>query len=100
MGADGAYMVHLPGTSLITIGAGSERAHGADINALSAFLAFEMVAHVGSDDGRDPSVLHAEGPHVHHFAADSHTAVTEDAARSVKVNHRTIAAHRDAASPP
>src|SRR5438105_4684206 len=88
MGADRAYVVHLPGPGLVAIGAGGERAYRADINALAALLAFEMVAHVGRDDGRDAAVLNPQRPDVHHLTADAHAAVTEDAARAIKINHR------------
>src|ERR1019366_1517304 len=38
---------------------------------------------------RKPSaVLHAERPNVHAFAADAHTAVAQNAARTVEVHHR------------
>src|SRR5438105_2523908 len=81
-------MIHLPGTGFVAIGAGGERAHRADINALATFFAFEMVAHVGRDDGGYSAVLHTERPNVHHLAADAHAAVTEDAARAIEVHHR------------
>ena len=45
-----------------------------------------MVTHVGSDDGRDPAVLHTQRPDIHDFAADAHAAITKDATRPVKVN--------------
>src|SRR5581483_10076304 len=88
MGADGADVVHLPGTRLVAVRTGSERAHRADIDAHSAFFAFQVVFAIGGDGGIHPAVLDAQRPDVHGFAANAHAAVAQDAARPVEVHHR------------
>src|SRR5271155_2641879 len=54
--ACGGDVVHLPRAGLVTVGSAGERADGADIDALSALFAFEMITFVGSDDA-----VHAAG---------------------------------------
>ena len=88
MRADGAHIVHFPRTRLVAICSGSKRADRTNIDAHAAFFAFEMVVLVGRDDRTDATVLHAERPHVHAFAADAHTAIAQNAARPVEVHHR------------
>src|SRR4029079_19382295 len=50
MGAGGADVVHLPGTRLITISSGSQRAHWTNIYAHAAFFALQVVFLIGCDD--------------------------------------------------
>ena len=86
--ADGADVVHLPRAGLVAIGAGGERADGADVDAHAALFAVEVILVVRRDDAGDAAVLDAERPDVHAFAADADAAVAEDAARAVEVDDR------------
>src|SRR5579862_2582891 len=86
--ADGAYVVHLPWAGLVAIGSGGERADRADIDAHAALFALQVIFFIGSDQRADAAVLHAESPDVHTLAADAHAAITKNAARPVKVDHR------------
>src|SRR6185369_13008256 len=86
--AGGPDVVHLPGASLVAIGSRGKRANRADIDTHAAFFALEVIFFVWCDDRAHATVLHAESPHVHGLAAHTHAAVTEDAARAVKVNYR------------
>src|SRR5437016_2273497 len=85
---DGADMLHLPGPRLIPVGPGSQCADRAYIDTHAALFALEMIFFIGCDDRTDAAVLHAQGPHVHAFAADAHAAITEDAAGAVEEHHR------------
>src|ERR1700694_2058960 len=76
MSADGAHVLHLPGTGLVTIGPRGQSAQGADINAHAAFLAVQVVAFVGSNHRAGAPVLYAQRPYVHAFAADANATVT------------------------
>src|ERR1035437_6594000 len=88
VGADRAHVVHFPRTRLVAIGAGSKRAHRANVDAHAALFALEMILLIGRDDRTDAAVLHAERPNIHAFAADAHAAVAQNAARTVEVHHR------------
>ncbi len=88
MGADGADMLHLPGTGLVAIRARGERADRANVDAHAALFALQVIFFIGRNDGTDTAVLHAQRPHVHAFAADAHAAVAQDAARPVEEHHR------------
>src|SRR6266550_438059 len=88
MRADGSNVVHLPRARLVAVGARRERTNGADVDAHAALFALEVVVLIGGNDGTDAAVLHAQRPDVHGFAADSHAAITENAARTVEVHHR------------
>src|SRR5581483_4463874 len=65
-----------------------ESADRADVDAHAAFFALEMVFFVGSDERSNAAILDAESPDVHPFAADTHAAIAEDAARAVKEDDR------------
>ena len=82
--ADGGDVIHLPRAGLVAIGAGGERADGADVDAHAALFAVQMVLAVGRDHAGDAAVLHAERPDIHALAADAHAAIAEDAARAVE----------------
>ena len=88
MRADGADVGHLPGARLVAVGAAGERAHGADVDAGAALVAFQVVAMVGRDFGDHSAVDHAERIHAHAFIADAHAAVAENAARRIEEHHR------------
>src|SRR6185503_4951203 len=87
VGAGGANVVHLPGTRLVAVSARGERAHWANVDAVAALFTFEMVAFVGSDDGGNAAVLHAESPDVHGLSADAHAAIAQNASRAVEEDH-------------
>jgi hypothetical protein len=82
-------MIHLPGPRLVAITATGQRADRADIDAHTALFAVELVyvafagGVVGGDNRADASVLHAERPDIHAFAAHANAAITEDAARAI-----------------
>ena len=88
VGTSGAHVLHLPGPGLVAIRARGQRAHGADIDAHAAFFALQVVLFVGSDNRVDATVLNAQRPDVHSFAANAHTPVAQDAAWPVKVHDR------------
>src|SRR5579871_2178145 len=86
MSADGAYVLHLPGTSLVAVCAGGQGSDGADVDAHAALFAVQVVAFVGRDHRSRAAVLHAESPNVHAFAASAHTAVAQDAPGTIEEN--------------
>src|SRR5208337_1721581 len=86
--ANGVDVIHLPGTGLIAIRAGSKRTDRADVDAHAALFALEMVILIRRDDGTDTAILHAQSPNIHALAAHAHAPITKDAARSVEVDHR------------
>src|SRR5258707_1211742 len=88
MGTDRAHVVHLPRTRLVTISARGERADRADVDAHPALFAVEMIFLVRRDDRTDAAILHSKRPDIHAFTADTHAAVTQDAARTVEIHHR------------
>src|SRR3954468_10268743 len=83
MCADGADVLHLPRTRLIAIRAARQGAHRTDIDALAAFIAFQMIAVVRRDEGSRGAIDDAQRPYAHAFLACAHAAETQDAARSV-----------------
>src|SRR5581483_858331 len=88
VGAGSANVIHLPRTSFVAIGTRGKSADRANVNAHAALFALEMIFFIRGDDRTHAAVLHPEGPHVHGLAANPHTAITEDATRAIKVNHR------------
>src|SRR5271165_206065 len=88
MCANRADMLHLPGTSLITVSPGSESADRANVDAHAAFFALQMILFIGSDDRTGAAVLNTQRPNIHTFAADADAAVTQDASWTVEVDHR------------
>src|SRR5437016_3754401 len=56
VGADGAHVLHLPGTRLVSIGAAGERTDRADVYAHAALIALEVVLVVRRDLGIDAAV--------------------------------------------
>src|SRR5208283_4742000 len=87
VGADLAHEVHLPGTRLIAVGARSQCADRADVDAHAALFAVEMIFLIGRDDRTDAAVLHAQRPDVHALTADPHAAVAQNAARAIEIHH-------------
>src|SRR5260370_31574580 len=75
MGADRAHMVHFPRARLVAVGARSQRADRADVDAHPALFAVEMIVLIGRDDPTHPAVLHAQRPNVHAFAAHTHAPI-------------------------
>ena len=88
MRADGADVVHLPGPRLITVNSAGERAHGANIDAGAALVAFQMIVMIGNDFGDHAAIGDAQRVHAHAFIADAHAAVAQNAARRVEEHHR------------
>src|SRR5215472_14837120 len=87
MRADSADVRHFPRPRLVTVRAGGQRAHRADINAHAALFAFQMIFAIGSDGGSDAAVLHPQRPNIHGLAADAHAAIAENAARAIEENY-------------
>src|SRR6266567_3145724 len=87
MRANGADMLHLPRPRLVPIASAGERPHGANVDASSAFIAFEVIVMVGNDLRDDPAIAHAQRAHSHALAAGAHAAVAQDAARGVEEYH-------------
>src|SRR5258708_15744085 len=86
--ADGADVVHLPRAGLVTVRAGSQRTHRADVNAHAAFFAIQVVALVGRDHGAGAPELHAECGDVHGLSANTHATVAKNATWTVKEDDR------------
>jgi len=60
MSADGADVLHLPGTSFVTIRAGRECTDGADIDAHAALFALEMIVLIRRDYRADAALLNVQ----------------------------------------
>src|SRR6202035_2948624 len=88
VGAGRTHVGHFPGTGLISIRSGSQRAHRANIDAHAALFALQMVFVVRSDDRTYAAVLHPQRPDIHSLAAHAHTAIAKNAAWPVEVHHR------------
>ena len=88
MRTNSADVIHFPRPGLVAIGSAGERAYGANVDAGPAFVALQMVVHVGDDVGDNAAVAHAQGIHAHAFIADADAAVAEDAAGRVEVHNR------------
>src|SRR5580700_3977115 len=86
MRAGGADMFHFPRPSFVTICAGGQSAHRANVDAHATLFAIEVVALVRRDDRTHAAVLHPERPNVHAFSADAHAAIAQNATRTVKVD--------------
>src|ERR1019366_6213569 len=88
VGADGAHVLHLPGTRLVTISTRGERADRADVNAHAALFALQMILLVGRNNRAGTAVLNPPRPDIHAFAANPNAAIAQDATRTVEVHHR------------
>ena len=88
VGAGGSNVGHLPGPRLVAVGARSQRAHRADVNAHTALFAVQVIFQVGGNDGTHAAVLNAQRGDVHALVAHPHTAVAQNAAWPVKVDDR------------
>jgi hypothetical protein len=78
---------HFPRTGLVAVDAAGERADGADIDAGAAFVALQVVAHVGSDLAGHAAVDDAKRAHAQALSADAHAAEAQDAARRIEEDH-------------
>ena len=87
MRANGADVLHFPGTRLIAIRAAGERAHRANVDAHAALVALQMIEMIGLDHRHRAAVADAQRLHAHAFVADAHAAVTQNAARLVVKHH-------------
>src|SRR2546430_6632191 len=67
--ADGWHVLHLPRTRLIAIRAAGERADGANVDAHTAFFAFQVIAAV-----RDDHAVRAAHAHAERFRSEEHTS--------------------------
>src|SRR5438477_10803198 len=85
MRADGANVIHLPGTRLVAVRTRRQGANRADINAHAAFFTLEVIAFIGRDHRSAAAILNAQRPHVHGFAANPNAAIAQDAARPIEV---------------
>src|SRR5256884_1414711 len=84
--ADGWHVLHLPRTRLIAIRAAGERADGANVDAHTAFFAFQVIAAVRDDHAVRAAHAHAERFYVHALVANAHAAEAQNASRSVVIN--------------
>ena len=87
MRANGADMFHLPRPRVIAISAAGERAHRANIDALPAFVAFQMIAVIRRNQRNRAAVNHTQRTHAHTFIAGANTAEAKNTARPVVENH-------------
>src|ERR1700719_1176387 len=88
MRADGADVCHLPRTRLIAVRAAGERAYRADVDARAALVALQVIEMIGRDFRTRAPIDDAQRVHSHAFVANSHAAVTQDAARLVIEHYR------------
>src|SRR6266700_4508649 len=86
MCAGGADVLHFPRACLVAIRARGQRAYRTNINAHSALFAIEVVLHVRHDSRTGAAVLNSECPNNHTLAADANAAITQNAARAIKVH--------------
>ncbi len=86
--ADGSDVLHFPGTRLVAISAAGERSDRADVDALAAFVALQVIAFVRRDERNGSAVDDAESADPHAFVADANAAEAENAARAVIENYR------------
>ena len=80
-------MLHFPGTRLITIRSAGERANGADVDALAAFVAIQVIAFVRRNERNGSAVHDTERADSHAFVADANAAEAENAAGAVIENY-------------
>ncbi len=83
MCANGADVVHLPGTGFIAVRTRGERANGTDIDASAAFVAFQMIAAVGNNFSGSSAITNTESTDAQTLATDANAAVAENAARRI-----------------
>src|ERR1700680_392032 len=58
--ASRSYVLHLPGTRLVAVRAGSQCAHRAYIDAHATLFALQMIALIRRNDRTHPAVLHTQ----------------------------------------
>src|SRR6266496_1107708 len=88
MRACGADVLHLPGARLVAICAGSQRADWAYVDAHATLFALKVVAKIRNNRGTCPAVLNSKRCNIHTFVANPHTAIAENAARTIEIDHR------------
>src|SRR5439155_3476706 len=86
MRAGRADVFHLPRACLVAIRARGQRAYRTNINAHAALFAIEVVLPVRHDSRTGPAVLNSESPNVHSLTANANAAITQNAARAIKVH--------------
>src|SRR5437667_2456151 len=86
MRAGRADVLHFPRACLVAIRARGQRAHRTNINAHSALFAIEVVLLVRHDSRTGAAVLNSERPNIHALAANANAAITQNAARAIKVH--------------
>src|ERR1700745_2616663 len=60
VGADRAHMLHFPRPRLIRVRSARQCTDGADVDARTALIAFQMIAAVWNDFRRGPAISHTE----------------------------------------
>src|SRR5271169_4297902 len=88
MRTDGTNVLHFPRPRLITVRTAGQCTDRADVDALSALVALEMVVVVGHDLRQNAAVADAQRAYPHSFVADPDAAVTQYAARRIVENYR------------
>src|SRR5579883_2255991 len=88
MRADGADVLHLPGTRFVTVGARGERTNRTDVDAGPALVALEMIAAVGHDFSRGAAIADTERAYAESLAANADTAIAKNTARRIVKHDR------------
>src|SRR5262249_20636124 len=60
MRANGRHILHLPRARVVTVGTAGERADGADVDAIAAFHALQVIFVIGNNHGKRPALADAE----------------------------------------
>ena len=87
VGTDCSDVFHFPRPRLISIRTTGERAHGTNVDAGAALVAFQVIAVIRNNFGNRTTIADAQRSHSHAFVAGAHAAVTQDAARCVEIDH-------------
>src|SRR5262249_10455225 len=84
--AHGGYVLHLPRTCVIAVGAAGQRPDRTYIDAHAALDAFEMAVAIRNDHRIGSALAYAESLDVHAFVAHAHASEAKDAARRVVID--------------
>src|SRR4051812_29075421 len=87
MRADRADVFHFPRTGLIAISAAGERAHRTNIDALTALVAFQVIAMIGRNQRRGSAIYDTESADTHALIAGAHAAEAENTTGPIVKNN-------------
>src|SRR6266550_6119417 len=84
--ANSGHVFHFPGPRFVAIGAASQRADRANVDAHAALFAFEVIAAVGDNHAIRAAHADAQSLDVHALVANANAAEAQNAPRSIVVN--------------